>query len=77
MPTNTNKTVEVMQTWCSGDFLYGAVRTGIYPAGIHHRDVNGREYPVAKLGVNSLGECKLIAWVPRSERFPEPIKGWN
>jgi hypothetical protein len=40
---------------------------------LHHVNVNGREFPVARL--NPLDS--FISWVKRNERFPEPIKGFN
>jgi hypothetical protein len=63
----------VVKTWESGDYVYGAVNAFNYPAGIAHLFHNGREYPVAQLNADHT----VIRWIPRSEPFPFPIKGYN
>jgi hypothetical protein len=70
------KCVKVAKTWCSGDYVYGAVKTGLCPSGTVHILVDGRELPVARLS-QSGDEYKVERWISRTEPFPEPIKGFN
>ena len=71
------KCVEVVKTWCSGDYVYGAVKTGLCPSGTAHMLLEGREFPVARLSSQLDGEYKVERWITRAEPFPEPIKGFN
>jgi hypothetical protein len=70
------KCVQVAKTWCSGDHVYGAVKTRFYPSGTVHMVIDGRELPVAHLSVSG-DEYKVERWIGRTEPFPEPIKGFN
>lgn len=77
--------VKVKKVWCSGDYVYGAVKgaMGTYPSNVHHLQVDHCEYPVARLhveyasGADSERVYTVARWIKRDEPFPEPIKGYN
>lgn len=61
----------IFKAWISGDFVYGAIATGLAPSGTAHLLVNGREYPVAQLRPTGESGYAFVRWVNRSEPFPE------
>jgi hypothetical protein len=66
----------IAKKWCSGDYVYAALKTGLCPMGTAHMFVEGRELPVARLSLVD-GDYKVERWVSRTEQFPEPIRGFN
>ena len=73
------KQAVVIEKWESGDFIYGAVRDYMAPAGTPRLYLNKSEYPVAQLGYLDAwaGTFYVARWLKRGERIPMPIKGYN
>lgn len=71
------KGVKLAKTWCSGDYVYGAVKTGLCPSGTAYMLIEGREFPIARLSLSGDDGYKVERWISRTDPFPEPMKGFN
>lgn len=72
-----DSTPKIKKVWGSGDYLFAAIETKGYPGGLHHIAIEGREFPIAEVTPLACDEYSMVRWVKRTERFPEPIKGFN
>lgn len=69
----------VIEKWTSGDYIYGAVRDHLAPAGTPCLWLGRSEYPVARLDFLDFeaGTYYVVRWLGRGERVPLPIEGYN